>query len=222
MSGPPYEPAPDEYLRTQWNAHFAGYDNTDSVFDQLLAAYRTPGRYYHTIEHGLEVASTVQMLADTRPAADRDDLRLAAWVHDAHFEPDNDDNEERSALLAERLALQLAIGPERSRRVAELVHVSSHTVRPADELEAMMCDADLATLAKPWEAYTADVANIRAELRIDDDTVWPEVRLTMLSFFEKKTPLYHGSKATETWEAAAIGNRLREQDLLERRRVQNE
>ena len=214
MSGPPYEPAPDEHLRTQWSAHFADYDNTDSVLDQLLSVYRTPGRYYHTIEHGLEVASTVRTLTGARPAADTDDLRLAAWVHDAHFEPGADDNEKRSAALAERLALQLGMGPGRGRRVAEFVQVSSHTVRPQNELQAIMCDADLATLAKPWQAYMADVANIRAELRIDDDTVWPEVRLAMLSFFEKKTPLYHGAKATEMWEEAAIGNRLREQDLL--------
>ncbi len=220
MTGPaPYRQMPDGQLRARWREHFALYDNADAVFDRLVAVYRTPGRYYHTVEHGLEVATTVRTLTDGLSATDVDDLTLAAWTHDAHFDSDasGDENESRSAGLAQRAAQEMGYGPDRARRVGALVRVSSHTVRPANNLEAMLCDADLATLAKPWPDYCADVANIRAELRIDDDAAWRTTRLGMLAFFDDKDPLYYGPESVRRWETNAIENRRRERSLLDNR-----
>ncbi len=220
MTSPPYEPLPDEQVRHAWHQHFAHYDrgdgNVDDVFEQLLAVYRNPGRYYHTIEHGMEVATTTRTLAGDLSSDERDDVALAAWTHDSHYHRHADDNEDRSADLARDAARQLGMSSERVERVAELVRVSSHTITPATHLQAMMCDADLATLAKPWDFYMIDVANIRAELAVDEHSMWRTTRLAMLNFFETKNPLYHSRVAAQRWEAAAVANRQREQALLTR------
>lgn len=210
----PYVPVANSILQANWVDRFERYDDPVGAFDELLGIYRTPGRYYHTIEHGLEVAQTLVAISDGLPRSDVDDLCLAAWAHDAYFTPGNTDNEERSALLAERLASRLGFGAERGRRVRALVQASSHTVPPSNDYEQMICDADLAVLAKPWYRYLADVQNIRGELAVAGDDDWREVRLKMLSFFDDKQPLYHLPVASGRWEEAAFRNLRRERRTL--------
>src|SRR5262245_18351172 len=73
------------------------------IFDHLVAAYSEPQRHYHTLRHLDEVLRTVGKLRDYchDPAA----VELAVWFHDAVYDPRGQDNEARSAQLAdERLA----------------------------------------------------------------------------------------------------------------------
>lgn len=220
----PYRPAEDATLHGHWHRAFERYDNVDIAFRRLLDAYRQPGRYYHTIEHGLEVADNVRTLATTLDGGtpdggalggdDLDDVLLAAWAHDAVYDRNERGNEQRSAALAWELALLLGFGLERADAAAELVLVTTHTTRPADDRQRMICDADLAVLAKPWTDYADDVANIRAELGMADAEQWRTTRSTMLRFFEQRPSLYLLPEAARRWETVARANQHHERRLL--------
>ncbi|MEM8923385.1 MAG: hypothetical protein AAGD35_07760 [Actinomycetota bacterium] len=220
----PYRPADDATLRGQWQRAFGRYDNADVAFARVLAAYRRPDRYYHTIEHGLEVADTVRALATAfdgddadREALDGDDLDdvlLAAWTHDAVYDRDERNNEQRSAALAWELALLLGFDLGRADAVADLVLVTTHTTPPTDHRQRMICDADLSVLAKPWDDYADDVANIRAELGITDGDQWRATRTRMLGFFERRPSLYLLPEAVRRWETVARANQRNERRLL--------
>ncbi len=105
----PYRALDDQQVRDRWLTFFGHLEGADDVFDDVLSAYRRPGRYYHTIEHGLAVAQTARTLSEGMAEPDRLAIDLASWLHDARFSPGADDNEERSADLAADVAIRLGL-----------------------------------------------------------------------------------------------------------------
>src|SRR5262245_29954004 len=69
------------------------------VGEDLLARWGESHRYYHTVSHLGVVLAVIDEHASW--AEDLDAVRLAAWYHDAVYDPHRVDNEEASAILAE-------------------------------------------------------------------------------------------------------------------------
>gem|GEM_PF-5373117 len=210
----PYVPLDDSLLRERWFAFFGDTDASANAFDIVLTAYRKPGRYYHTIEHGMEVAEAALRLSGQLDERDAFTVSVAAWAHDAHYVRGESDNEEKSAAVAQQVARTLGGDREQVERVASLVLASSHKGHARGTLEQIMCDADLSVFGKPWSGYTADVLNIRTELDIVDPDEWRSTRLNMIDYFDSRRPLYYLSPSVELWETAAIANRARERAEL--------
>ena len=84
-------------LRDQWNRLLP---HAQPLGDDLLARYAEQHRHYHDQQHLAEVLQTIDELAEY--ADDADTVRLAAWFHDAIYDPQADpgENEEVSAQLA--------------------------------------------------------------------------------------------------------------------------
>src|SRR5262249_3938128 len=118
----------------------------------LLRRYAEPHRRYHTTTHLAEVLGHVDELAGE--AADAEAVRLAAWFHDAVYDPARDDNEERSAVLAEDLLGATDLPAETVAEVARLVRLTTtHDPEEGDRNGAVLCDADLAVLAASPDRY---------------------------------------------------------------------
>jgi predicted metal-dependent HD superfamily phosphohydrolase len=64
----------------------------------LLQCWDQPHRYHHARKHLVAVLDVVDAHAGL--AVDTDTVRLAAWFHDAVYDPGVLDNEERSASFA--------------------------------------------------------------------------------------------------------------------------
>ena len=88
-------------------------DDVAGAGARLLAAYGDPARRYHDLHHLAEVLGHVDTLeaVATDPVA----VRLAAWFHDAVYDPKALDNEERSAALAEHELAALRVPDPRDR-----------------------------------------------------------------------------------------------------------
>ncbi|MGH3379956.1 MAG: HD domain-containing protein, partial [Actinoallomurus sp.] len=71
----------------------ASWPGPEAIGADLLRRYAEPHRRYHTTTHLAEVLDHVGELAGE--AADADAVRLAAWFHDAVYDPARGDNEER-------------------------------------------------------------------------------------------------------------------------------
>jgi predicted metal-dependent HD superfamily phosphohydrolase len=67
-------------LRKRW--HFS-----DKLFWQLIAAYSSQNRYYHTVEHLYHVLLMLEQLGGESIT-----LNLAAWFHDAVYDTHAQDN----------------------------------------------------------------------------------------------------------------------------------
>lgn len=175
----------------------------DDLRERLCAAYDDPARGYHDLRH---LAEVLQRIDELVPAGHptRDALLLAAWFHDAVYEGSMaEDNEERSARLAER---ELA-GTPHVDEVARLVRLTAGH-RPADDdLDGqLLCDADLAILAAGPERYDDYTAGVRAEYATVPERAFREGRRLVLEDLLAKDTLFHTPAARERWEDRARAN----------------
>jgi predicted metal-dependent HD superfamily phosphohydrolase len=181
----------------------------------LLRRYGEPHRRYHTTEHLAAVLDHVDELA--AEAGDAEAVRLAAWFHDAVYDPSRGDNEERSAVLAERMLADTDLPAETIAEVARLVRLTTtHDPRDDDRNGAVLCDADLAILAAPPDRYAAYAASVREEYAAVPDDAFRAGRAEVLRSLLELPALFRTAPARERWEAAARHNLQTELMLLGR------
>ena len=140
--------------------------------------------------------------------ADRPDaVRLAAWFHDAVYDPTAADNEERSAQLAETTLTRLRLAPDLVDEVARLVRLTAtHDVADDDRDGAVLCDADLAVLASDDLRYSAYVEGVRREYAHVDDDAFAAGRAAVLRRLLDRPALFRTAHGRSAWEQRARAN----------------
>ncbi len=178
---------------------------------RLLAAWREPHRHYHTVPHLRAVLDVVDAYAGS---ARRPELvRLAAWCHDAVYDPraGGDANERASAELAADLLADAGLPPAAVTEVRRLVLLTAgHAVPPDDPDGALLCDADLAILAAPPAAYDRYAAAVRREYAHVPDPTFREGRTKVLAALLALPTLYRLPTPHAHWESPARANLTRE------------
>lgn len=164
----------------------------------LLARWHEPHRHYHDVTHLDTVLSTVDALGGS------DVARLAAWYHDAVYQPAAADNEERSARLAVQQLTALAVPADVVDGVAAAVR-STDGHRPGGGDAAVLCDADLAVLASPRPAYRRYRAAVRREYGHLDDEQWRDGRAAVLRDLLDRPALFTTAGGAG-WEGVARDN----------------
>lgn len=200
-------------VRNYWPRILA--DHT-GLRDRLVAAYDAPGRGYHDLRHLAEVFARIDEIIEAdRLTPDRDALVLAAWFHDAVYEP-RADNEERSAILAERELQAVGSPKELIARAAALVRMTaSHQVEEGDLEAAILSDADLAILAADEERYQEYVAGVRKEYDHVPDPDFKRGRANVLRQLVGTRELFHTDHGRRAWETRARANVQAELEKLE-------
>lgn len=186
----------------------AGSTPDPALAHALTARYAEPHRRYHTVKHLTAVLSTVDDLAAY--ATEPDVVRLAAWYHDAIYDPRGTDNEERSAQLAESELAGTGLPAGAVAEVARLVRVTAgHDPTPGDSNGAVLSDADLAVLASPAATYDAYVTAVRQEYAHVDEPGWREGRSAVLRGLAAGARLFR-TPGAGAWEHPARTNISRE------------
>jgi predicted metal-dependent HD superfamily phosphohydrolase len=211
-------------LRTAWSTIAATTARSREVFDDLITRYRQPHRRYHGVRHVVWVLRHVRELeaaiSDCRDehAYDPAAVAAAAFFHDAIYDATRDDNEERSAVLAEHQLASIDWDDARVGVVAALVrdtasHVSDDTTaRPAGAPSPsgvernVLLDADLAVLGSDPAAYAAYATGVRVEYGHLSDDVWRTGRASVLRRLLDRPSLYGSEPARDWWEARARAN----------------
>jgi predicted metal-dependent HD superfamily phosphohydrolase len=172
-------------LRARWAADVGTGSATDDALRALLVRHAEPHRRYHTARHVAHVLRAVQRLAEPagldEPTART--VRLAAWYHDAIYDPRAaaGDNERASAALARR-ALGALGEPEAV--VAEIerlvVLTAGHEPATDDRDGQLLVDADLDVLSAEPAVYDAYRRGVRTEYAHVDDDGWRTGRAAFL------------------------------------------
>ncbi|GAB3951894.1 metal-dependent phosphohydrolase [Micromonospora vulcania] len=183
--------------------------------EELLARWREPHRRYHTVTHLTAVLDVVDRHAGP---ADRADLvRLAAWCHDAIYDPraTGDANERDSATLATDLLTGLGVPSPAVAEVRRLVLLTAgHVVALGDRDGALLCDADLAVLAAPPAAYDRYAAAIRQEYAHVPEPAFRLGRAGVLNGLLALPALFRLPALAQRWEQPARANLRRELTTL--------
>ena len=181
----------------------------------VVAAWSEPHRRYHDLAHLAAVLGLVGELAGA--ATDPDAVRLAAWYHDVVYDPRRGDNEAVSAERA-RAGLRGLVPAGRVEEVARLVLLTAgHDPAPGDANGAVLCDADLAVLAGPPEAYAAYASAVREEYGHLSDEDFTAGRIAVLEHLLALPALYRLPAVAEQWTERARANLTAELSLLRAR-----
>jgi len=209
-------PADAADLPGRWRAAL-GVDgpDVDRAGRDLLARYAEPHRRYHTQQHLAEVLTALDLIALDLIALDvaggGSTARLAAWFHDAVYDPRWADNEERSAALASKVLPGLGLPPAVVEEIARLVRLTAtHDADPHDAAGAALCDADLAILGADAARYAAYADAVRAEYCHLPADAFATGRADVLRGLLERRPLYRTEPAARRWAAAARANLDRE------------
>jgi predicted metal-dependent HD superfamily phosphohydrolase len=180
-------------------------DDVAGIGSALLGRWSEPHRAYHDLAHLDEVLRRVDLLAGE---ADRPDLvRLAAWFHDAVYDPQATDNEERSAEVATVALADLGLAPDVVDEVARMVRLTAtHAVAPGDRHGAVLCDADLAVLASDTLRYQSYAEGVRREYAHLDDATFASGRADVLRRLLDRPQLFTTSYGRREWEQRARAN----------------
>lgn len=208
-------------LLQRWNATLlaarAGREGPDPApyGRNLLARWAEPQRRYHTVAHLRAVLDRVDELTDQGGEGGELELvRLAAWFHDAVYRPDRSENEERSALLAEKALTEAGLTPHEVAEVARLVRLTvTHDPADGDLNGETLCDADLAILASAPDTYARYAAAVREEYGFVPEDTFREGRAAVLRHLLDLPRLFRTPYGAAVWEEKArenVGRELKE------------
>jgi predicted metal-dependent HD superfamily phosphohydrolase len=170
------------------------------VFHSLAAAYSSPARAYHTLDHVGSVLATLARMDVTPEQGPA--LLLAGWFHDAVYDSRVPDNEEQSGRLAETVLLALGVQPTVVEETVRLILLTkTHSPAPNDLAGQRLVDADLAILGEPAAEYAAYARGIRREYAWVAEEDYRAGRSKVLEAFLSRpaiyaTPLFRAERET--------------------------
>ena len=189
----------------------AGDADLEAAGGYLVSRWSEPHRAYHDVTHLTAVLDVIDRHADLAPHPNR--VRLAAWMHDAVYDPRalGDANERDSAAFARGLLTGLGAPVEVAAEVARLVSLTAgHATAEDDPDGELLCDADLAILASDDDRYAGYVAAIRREYAHVPEERFRAGRSQVLRALLELSSIYRLPPLREAWESRARANLTRE------------
>lgn len=162
------------------------YRNAEKYILKRLKSDLPDGLHYHGIHHTIDVCEAVERLAIWEGVKGEDlyVLKTAALFHDAGFIHSYESNEPIGAELAQELLPNFGYTEDQINQVIELIEATKIPHNPKNQLEKMMCDADLDYLGR--EDFFPIAETLKRELvefgKINgDDKKWIELNINFLS-----------------------------------------
>jgi predicted metal-dependent HD superfamily phosphohydrolase len=176
----------------------------DGWYARLALAYREPHRHYHNGQHIAECLSEFDHARHLiqEPAA----VELAIWFHDAVYDPKAEDNEERSAEMAECSLAHAQLAGTFIEGVRKLVMATKRHEAKTDSDEAVMVDVDLSILGQGEKRFAEYEEQIRREYEWVPARVFASKRAEILERFFGRKQIFHTEWFREKYERSARRN----------------
>ncbi|MUG95747.1 HD domain-containing protein [Scytonema sp. UIC 10036] len=200
-------------LLERWQHLLASFEVTPDIaqvtFTQIVTAYSSPKRYYHTLEHIEYILNIIESLQDK--TQNLEVVQLAAWFHDLVYDTQAHDNEERSAKYASHLLASLRLSSRIIATVSRLIlSTKFHQAAPNDIDCQVLLDADLAILGSPPVEYGNYAVAIRQEYAWVPQAEYLAGRKQVLQQFLQRDRIYYTPFMFQAFELSARSNILQE------------
>jgi predicted metal-dependent HD superfamily phosphohydrolase len=205
---------PSKEIYASWNAALNRLGVPQSperehLFLKLRQHYRGPDRHYHDWGH---IGECTRAYADSgcTQYGDHDaEIRLAIIYHDVIYDTRSKSNEADSANIAATSLSALGVTVASIDRIHKLIMATVHTGGLTVYSQALLADVDLSMLAKPWEEFAADTANIRKEFSHVPEADFRAGRAKFLRVLYDRMPLYYTASFQKRCEQSARDNIVR-------------
>jgi predicted metal-dependent HD superfamily phosphohydrolase len=190
-------------LQSRWTAAWRdlAVQPPAALLQALLDCYGEPQRAYHTEQHLVECFGWFDRARTLcrRPA----EVELALWFHDAVYDPERTDNEQRSAAWAGRELAAAGCGEASAKRVRDLVLATRHGEIPDEPDARVLVDIDLAILAADTGRFAQYEEQVRREYAWLEDAAFARGRCRVLRSFLERPSVYLTGWFRERLEATA-------------------
>ena len=166
------------------------------VLSELVTAYSSINRFYHTLKHIQQVLETIAEIQKqtsqlTVKTINFPAIQLAAWFHDVIYEPQSKDNEEKSAVYAKSILTHFNLPINTIKFVQDLIlNTKHHQALPTDFHSHIFLDSDLAILGASQLEYQAYSQAIRQEYSWLNDQLYRCGRKQVLQQFLQRQRIY--------------------------------
>ena len=170
-----------------------------------MRGYRREDRAYHTARHLEECLEQFDTVRGRfrRP----DEAEAAIWFHDAIYDPRADDNEERSADLADRLLGPAGVPTEYLAEIRRLILATGHRgARDPQDDAALVTDIDLTIFGSAPERFDEYERDIRREYAFAADDEFRRRRAQILESFLARPTVYVTRAFADRFEDRARAN----------------
>ena len=185
---------------------------SNQIFQEIESRYSEPHRTYHTMIHIYQLF----MLMENHPdeLENHTLIELAILFHDIVYDPQQNDNEAKSAAIADKL-----VGPYLdavTRHQLKLIIESTHQHKPilAASDNQYFLDMDLSILGVSSRIYNGYVRKIRQEYSILPTRKFDEGRKEFLVNFLKRPRIFYTDLYYNQFEEQARSNMEQELMLL--------
>ncbi|MDX2098810.1 MAG: hypothetical protein SFW36_13625 [Leptolyngbyaceae cyanobacterium bins.59] len=174
------------------------------LYDALMIKYGEPHRKYHSLQHLSECLSLFASVQDlpTYPF----EVEVALWFHDAIYEVERSDNEERSAEWARTAALKSGVVLAVADRIHNLIRATKHTGIPRKLDEQLLVDIDLAILGASQPRFAEYEHQIREEYAHVPEGLFRQKRHAILRSFLERERIYNTPHFYAIFEEQARSN----------------
>jgi predicted metal-dependent HD superfamily phosphohydrolase len=175
-----------------------------NMWEEIESAYSAPYRHYHTLSHLEHLVN--ELTPYQHDIADWDTLVFSLFYHDIVYNTLKQNNEERSAVVAQTRLQTLDVSHERIKKCVEQIMITkTHT--ESDDLDTnLLTDADLSILGAPWPQYETYLENIRKEYKYYPDVIYKPGRKRVVHYFLQMEKIYKTAPFYERYEQHARQN----------------
>lgn len=183
----------------------------EAIFVAAREAYASPGRFYHTWDHVLACVEAQRTMPTDAPRT----VFLALVFHDAIYFAGKEDNESRSADLAERILRERsALTPAEIADVHRIILATrSHVPEPGASRDLRVAlDIDMSILGAPPDRYDAYAGAVRREYcpGVVTEAQFVAGRAAFLTKLLESRAIFSTEEGAARWEERARDNISRE------------
>ncbi len=176
----------------------------DAFWKETLSPYFETSRHYHNWQHICSALADFYQAKDF--AEDPLAVEVALWYHDAVYDTNTGDNEERSAELARSMIQRIGLSETFGDKVVNLVLATKHTVPPIDSDAQILVDIDLGILGKSEKEFDEYEQGIRKEYSWVTYEQFAAKRAQILQAFLDRPYIYSCKFFRDKYESKARDN----------------
>jgi predicted metal-dependent HD superfamily phosphohydrolase len=180
----------------------------NELWDEVEKNYSGKKRHYHTLQH---LENLLITLTEVKSEIQNwESILFTLFYHDIIYTALKSDNEENSALLAEKRMQQLSVSNDIIERCKNQILATKSHSKSTDSDTNYFTDADLSVLGQPWEIYSLYYKNVRKEYAIYPDFIYNSGRKKVIQHFLSMNSIFKTDYFYNQFEKVAKENLMKE------------
>jgi predicted metal-dependent HD superfamily phosphohydrolase len=192
------------------------YTTNSSLINELWYEveknYSGKKRHYHTLKH---LENLFTSLTEVKSEIQNwESILFTLFYHDIIYTALKSNNEENSALLAEKRMQQLSVSSDITERCKKQILATKSHAKSTDSDTNYFTDADISVLGQTWEIYSLYYKNVRKEYAIYPDFIYNSGRKKVIQHFLSMDSIFKTDYFYNKFEKVAKENLNKELSYL--------